>query len=114
MLREHTEDIDFSAIDRKALVGIDIGKFHVGTDALTLREACNKIIHATDVALDWSENDSKAPFEYWTGSIWLHGTKGRNIWKLELKVAGLCTALSLMLGELESSIDWYHIYKYDE
>lgn len=114
MLREHTADLDFSAIDTAARAGLDMGSFHVGTDALTLREACNKIIHATDVTLDWADGDTAEQFEYWTGSLWLHGTKGRNEWKVELKIPSLCTGLSRLLDALEESTDWHHLYKYDE
>ncbi len=114
MLREHSEDIDFSAIDAASLSGLDIGSFHLGTDTLTLREACNKIIHATDVTLDWTDSDSAEQFEYWTRSLWLYGSKCRNDWKVELKIPALCTALSRLLDALEESTDWHHLYKYDE
>jgi hypothetical protein len=33
---------------------LTIGRFLVGNERLTVREACNKIIHATDVTLHWN------------------------------------------------------------
>lgn len=114
ILREHTESIDLSAMDRTALADLDIGTYRPGTGELTLREACNKIIHATEVTLDWTDGDTAEQFEYWTGALLLRGTKGSNHWEVELKVPSLLTGLSLLFNELEESPDLYDLYKYDE
>ncbi len=113
LLSEYDEELDFVALDKDALKGLTIGRFHAGNDRLTVREACNKIIHATEVTLDWTEISKKDETEYWSGVLWLEGTKGRSKWKLELRVSEFCTALSRLLTELENQVDWYHLYKYD-
>jgi hypothetical protein len=83
LLAEYDEELDFAALDMNALKGLTIGKFHTGNGQLTAREACNKIIHATEVTLDWTKISKKGETEYWSGVLWLEGTKGRNKWKLE-------------------------------
>ena len=113
LLGEYDEDVDFAKIDEDALKGLTIGRFLVGNERLTVREACNKIIHATDVTLHWKDISKKDETEYWTGVVWLEGTKGRNKWKLELRVGEFCRALFRILSDLEDAVDWYHLYKYD-
>ena len=121
-LREVDEEIDFADLDQRAGSGLVLGQFHAGSDPLTLREACNKIIHATEVNLVWEdvasgadderEGDENRP-EYWNGSVMLEGSKGNREWKLELYVVDFCIALERLLSELGANVDWYHIYKYD-
>jgi hypothetical protein len=121
-LREEDEEIDFADLDQRACSDLVLGQFHAGSDPLTLREACNKIIHATKVNLVWKdvasgaederEADEDRP-EYWNGSVMLEGSKGNKEWKLELYVVDFCIALERLLSELGDSVDWYHIYKYD-
>ena len=121
-LREEDEEIDFADLDQRACSDLVLGQFHAGSDPLTLREACNKIIHATKVNLVWKdvasgaederEADEDRP-EYWNGSVMLEGSKGNREWKLELYVVDFCIALKRLLSELGDSVDWYHIYKYD-
>jgi hypothetical protein len=113
LLSENDEEFDFAALDKDARKGLTIGRFHAGNDRLTVREACNKIIHATHVTLDWTEISKKDETEYWSGIVWLEGTKGRSEWKLELCVSEFCRALSRLLTELENRVDWYHLYTYD-
>ncbi|MEQ5816794.1 hypothetical protein J3362_14855 [Marinobacter sp. NFXS11] len=61
---------------------------------LTLREACNKIIHATRVHYDVEEVDR---FEsigrksgYLNPWVYLYGTKGKKDWKATLNVTAFC------------------------
>ena len=122
LLREEDEEIDFADLDQRACSGLALGQFHLGSDPLTLREACNKSLHATEVNLVWEdvasegederEADEDRP-EYWNGSVMLEGTKGNREWKLELYIVNFCIALDRLLAELGDSVDWYHIYKYD-
>lgn len=52
---------------------------------LTLREACNKIIHATKVRFDLSENDAKQ--KYLNPTIYLYGQRQNGTeWKATLDV----------------------------
>ena len=121
-LREEDEEIDFADLDQRACSDLVLGQFHAGSDPLTLREACNKIIHATKVNLVWKDvasgaDDERAADEYrpeyWNGSVMLEGSKGNREWKLELYVVDFCIALERLLSELGDRVDWYHIYKYD-
>jgi len=116
---EEDEEIDISALDQKACRGIVLGKFHVGSCPLTLREIFNKIIHATEVSLVWEDLTSEdlavkassenSP-EYWKGSVMLCGSKRGEKWELELYVTEFCTALEKLIGELENNVDFHDIY----
>src|SRR5690606_1990736 len=75
--------IDLASADADAREGFEIGAVHSGTFALTVRESCNKIIHATRVELGWaSTNLRKAnkKSEYWSGGYHLWGKHGKLAW----------------------------------
>jgi hypothetical protein len=61
-------------------------------EVLTLREACNKIIHATDIRFDVVIPDAAInPDEeglYYEPHLYLYGSKGRNDWRAELSLIG--------------------------
>lgn len=113
ILSEYDEEINFIMLDNNALKELTIGQFHYGNDRVTVREICNKIIHATEVTLEWIEISKEEETEYWSGVVWLEGTKNKSKWKFELHVREFCIALSRLLIDLENEVDWYHLYKYD-
>lgn len=59
-------------------------------EVLTLREACNKIIHATDIRFDVVVPDAaRNPDEegaYFRPLLYLYGSKQRNDWRAELSL----------------------------
>jgi hypothetical protein len=59
-------------------------------EVLSLREACNKIIHATDIRFDVViPNAAINPDEegaYYQARLYLSGSKGRNDWRAELSL----------------------------
>lgn len=59
-------------------------------EVLTLREACNKIIHATDIRFDVVVPDAAInPDEegaYYQPRLYLYGSKGHNDWRAELSL----------------------------
>ena len=93
--------------------GLVIGKIDGEDVKVTVREVCNKIIHAMDVTLSWTDINHENEIEFWNGVVWIEGSKGKKTWKLELRVSEFCTALYRFLTELEESVDWAHLYKYD-
>jgi len=115
------EEFEYSNLDKECCEGLEIGRYPTSNEQLSIREACNKIIHATEVTMIWeeiqpSEKKTKSKgklFEYWNGNIMLEGTKSNNLWKLELFVRDFCIALGRLNAEFEDIIDWHHIYKYD-
>lgn len=110
ILESNVEDIDIKMLDTDSRKGLNLGYFHEGTEILTLRESWNKVIHAIDIRFQW---DDKKDYEVWNGKILLSGKKGNKEWKLELDVEPFITATFRYLQQLETSIDWYHLYKYD-
>lgn len=56
-----------------------------GDFKLSLRECCNKIIHAKNVDLV-KEAEASTNLEYWNGLCVLSGSKSKHTWKLELNI----------------------------
>ena len=90
------DKVDIKPEDAEARKGVCIGLVHLGKFNLTLRESCNKIVHATRIELGWKEesNDSGDLFEYWDGSTHLYGTRYEENWHIELKTESCASALS--------------------
>jgi hypothetical protein len=104
------EGLDLDAHQVAAIDGLTIGIVHEGTFKLTLREAFNKIIHATDTQLDWNEEEE---FQWWSGRVWLLGSNRGTEWKLELDVEAFAIATNRLIDSLGGDVDWHHLYKYD-
>jgi hypothetical protein len=106
---------DFNSIENRSLTDISIGRFLPDLTPLSIREACNKIIHAKEVSLTWIwDEDDNGKYEFWNGDVHLEGEMRREGWECELYVTEFCIAVERMLSILSESVDWHHIYKYDE
>ena len=106
---------EFKELERKATPGIVLGRFLPSLSKLPIREACNKIIHATEVRLTWiNAKDQEGSYEYWNGTVILQGVKGRQGWECELDLINFCIAMERLIAGLSVEVDWDHIYEYDE
>jgi hypothetical protein len=105
--RPHARPSTFVRANRYATEDIPLGTIHRGNFDLTVREACNKIIHATRVELDWITRNSKSSDRYthWTGKVHLHGERGKDSWHLELDVHGWTVAVDTYIEEIICSED---------
>lgn len=65
--------------------------------SLSLRDACNKIIHANRVLFDL-EIHPVTGVEYITPRVFLYGTKGKLTWRAELDVVRFCEACSNVIA----------------
>ncbi len=102
-LSESNTEINLSNIDTQARNNLSLGIIHGGTFQLSLRESCNKIIHATKAYPDWSEKAVNGKsFKYWNGSFHLKGSKGSVNWHLELYVGNWAKALGRYHDALSS------------
>lgn len=101
---------DLKRYETDAISGIQLGTIHKGSFKLTLRETFNKIIHATEIKLDWEEEGN---FQWWTGNVILFGSKGSEEWELELNIESFAIAANRYIDITSEEVDWYHIYKYD-
>jgi len=100
--------------DNEARKGLTIGVWHGAQSVLTVREACNKIIHATDAYLDWRPvSEDAGAHDYWTGTMWLGGVKNSQEWKIEVHVDELCIALSRIVESVED-VTSVTLYDHDE
>jgi len=71
---------------------------------LTLREACNKIIHANKIEFKFKYNQhGSKKIRYLAPEVLLHGRKGKKFWKADLKILRLVSlALELCIAYDES------------
>lgn len=103
------------AIDAAARSGLVIGELLEGNFELTLREVCNKVIHARNVIPVWkSATQAPKEFRYWSGSLELAGKKSGREWRLVLHVAPWARSVQRFLDEaefreltLDIGQDWY-------
>lgn len=109
--------VDSRALDRKICDQYIIGFFIGADDPVTLRESCNKIIHALDIrpifeksdedhVLD-EESDDKRDWKYWKGILELRGQKGKDEWCFTLHLGQFCVALEELITQLEHEVDWH-------
>lgn len=113
--RSEDENFDVNALQMEASRNLKIGDFN-GSGLLTLRESCNKIIHATGAKLVWEESsDAVHPFEYWSGNYHLFGSdQSGKEWSATVNVADWCTAMIRFNSSFQEAIDWAHALKWDE
>lgn len=104
------ESTDLENYQADSIDGIQLGTIHEGSFRLSLREMCNKIIHANDTQLDWHDDNG---FQWWTGSVFLFGTKRGAEWKLELNVESFAMAANRYIDVVANNVDFHHLYKYD-
>jgi len=106
---ERSSSIDFGVIDKESCEGSSIGAVHSGIVNLTIRESCNKIIHATKVELAWAE-DKKKRFEYWSGGYHLRGFQSKKAWHIELDMQNWAIALENFHQIIDEQVDWEMLY----
>lgn len=112
--QNENEDIDLLAMDREACSNLTIGIVVAGSFNLSLREACNKIIHATEARMCWSNISTITSPEYWNGKYSLSGENRGNKWHVELSIEAWCIAMIRFNRLIQEQVDWHHILKYDE
>lgn len=109
----HIEDgFSIERVDEDARDGLIIGQDASGS-GLSVREACNKILHATETTLEWSES-SDPPYEYWTGRVKLQGRYRKEEWTINMDVEAFSLAAFRYLRDIEDQVDLPRLYKHDE
>lgn len=95
----------FERADKYALEDIPLGKVHSGNFKLSVRESCNKIIHATRVELQWVTRNRKTQnaYTHWSGAVNLFGEKAGQPWHLELDATAWCVSINIYLDHVLSS-----------
>jgi hypothetical protein len=108
-------EIDFNRIADEALHGLSIGHTSSDPKTLSIREACNKVIHATEVCLEWKESaeiSGDGDSEYWSGALTLRGEREGRPWEVYLCVDDFSIALSRMIDSIDD-VSWEQLYEHD-
>lgn len=115
LAKSSSEDIDLSVVDQEACENLPIEKVSEGNIALSLRESCNKVVHATEARMSWSKSSmsSDSP-EYWDGTYVLWGENRGSKWQVELIIELWCAAMIRFTKIIQQKVDWYHIFKHDK
>jgi hypothetical protein len=112
---EDDEAVDWELIELQSAAGLTIGGITGGTGTLSLRESCNKIVHATEALLKWDvAPNGDGSIEYWSGVYRLWGSKGQVPWQVDINVADWCNAMIRLNKSLQLKIDWRRVSKWDE
>lgn len=114
-IKSDEQDVNLKKLE-ESYEGVSIGSFVVGKGNLTLRESCNKIIHATEATMQWKNIDAQndESNEYWNGLYDLHGTNRGEVWHVELNIESWCIAMIRCNKLVQEGVDWHHVYKHDE
>ena len=102
VIRTHTGE----PIEKTFQGGDSVGHFLPEMGELRIREACNKVLHADGVSLNWQRSSSPA-FDYWDGTVTLKGTKGQTAWQCSLTVGTFSDVLNDYMGEILQRGDYY-------
>lgn len=102
-------------LDESCRADFNVGTIMSGEFESSLRETCNKIIHAKKAVPEWAlDAEAGLEFRYWSGDYRLSGTKGDESWDLILHVAQWSRAMARYFDEAESAEltvnvgqDWY-------
>lgn len=96
-------------MDSDAIAGPAIGKVVLGSFGLTLRESCNKIIHAKQFDLGVGSARRTHPssrYNYWDGTCTLKGVQNRKAWEVNLEVHNWCAAMGAFSESMSQYVDW--------
>lgn len=110
------QDLDIEDLQMQALAGLKIGDLNVIGQGLSIRESCNKVIHATSSNHVWeSVEGMDRSFEYWTGVCRFNGCSqsGRE-WTASIIVPDWCTAMRRFLIGFQHTVDWSRALKWAE
>ena len=114
--KHEDEELDISSMQIEATEGLNIGYAVPNRNPISLRQSCNKIIHATGARLVWREDIGAAcKFEYWVGEYHLFGAEQSGAkWETIIFVPDWCTAMIRFNRDFQEKIDWSHVIKWDE
>lgn len=96
-------------LDIACMNGRNIGTVLTGDFNLTLRESCNKIIHATTFNLVFQNARSTVPrhlYSYWNGICQFSGIHSKKHWRVALDVYRWADAMDYFVEDLSVNVDW--------
>jgi hypothetical protein len=106
---DRLESREIREIDEGSIGSTPIGTVLSGSFRLTIRESCNKIIHAKQVALEIGASRSAKPafrYNFWNGRCRLRGTQGGQPWEIDLDVFEWCQSMTAFAEEMAQYVEW--------
>jgi len=96
-------------MDTDARIGVSIGAVISGGFDLTLRESCNKIIHAKKFDIHIARGRSTSHnfcYNFWDGNCTIEGSRQNNAWSLKLDVSNWCDAMDAFTILMSEYVDF--------
>lgn len=109
-VRSEDPDMDYQAIAADAIQGLVLAVSPSTSEPLSLRQTCNKIIHATGARMRWeSAGAAGDDYEYWSGvyALTVDGTT------IEINVPDWCTSGIRFLSLVQERIDWSSVQRWE-
>jgi hypothetical protein len=107
---DRLESHEIAELDVQSIGNYAIGTVLVGSFQLSIRESCNKIIHAQHVELGIEESRNKNPrfrYNYWNGHCKLRGTsQSKKVWEIDLDVFEWCQSMTSFAEEMSQYVEW--------
>lgn len=107
--RDDCEEYGPSKWDGEAMEDYLNGHLSISDVRPSIREVCNKIIHAKSVRMDRISRDN-GKTEEWSGKVILSGDKGRTNWQCDFMIPPFCDAVEHFLVRASENIDWFDLY----
>lgn len=112
-IRRHDASADIEMISDNALEFCDIGRYDSGKNVSSIRESCNKLIHATEAQLQWEKDqNSGEDYEYWNGIYSLNGEYHGSSWSINFDINKWTDAMTFYHRRLKNKVDWFNIWKH--
>ncbi|WP_407351143.1 hypothetical protein [Luteimonas sp. R10] len=106
---DHLEHCEVQEIDAGSIGETPIGTVLSGSFRLTIRESCNKIIHAKHVDLGIGTSRNAKPafrYNYWNGHCKLRGAQEGQSWEIDLNIFEWCQSMTAFAEEMSQYVEW--------
>lgn len=107
--RDECEDYGPNKWDEEAMAAYVNDHLKISDSRPSIREVCNKVIHAKSIRMVRVSNDD-GKTEEWSGRVHISGDKGRTNWTCEFHIPPLCDGIEHFLELASENIDWFDLY----
>lgn len=113
------KNYEYFEVESRKLLEESLGDHHLGYVLegkvdLNLREAFNKIVHATEMTLAYdSQEGESGPYQTWTGTIELEGSYRSKDWLVGIELFRWSRSVQQFIHRIDCEIEWPNVYLHD-